>query len=80
MSNKYINLKIFLLVILLGLSNSTTFINPINPIYSSDTLISLSDSNDPNKFVIFNYVLSQSGTNYFDLRNGEVYKGLPVLF
>ena len=75
MSNKYINLKIFLLVILLGLSNSTTFINPINPIYSSDTLISL-----PNSYVIFNYVMSQSGLNYLDRRNGVVYKGAPVKY
>ena len=81
MSSKYLTLfiKLLLIIICLKFSNQTTFIDPLNPVYiPSDRVISLSDSNDAYKFVWFNYVMSQSGTNYLDRRNGEVYQGKPV--
>jgi hypothetical protein len=71
--------KLTLIISFLKFSKQTTFIDPINPLYSpGDRVITDSDTNDKYKYIWFKYVMSSTGTNYYDLRNGEVYEGKPV--
>jgi len=72
-------IKLVLIITFLKFSKQTTFIDPINPLYSpGDRVITDSDTNDKYKYIWFKYVMSSAASNYYDRRNGEVYDGMPV--